>query len=866
MRYFAALLLFCISGHFSAQVFIDVALSQGIVFTYYGEEYGGGVSFVDYDKDGWDDLSFCQFADNARFYRNNNGQFEDAQFFFSNTGQLKHILWVDYDNDNDLDIYATRMWETSSLYENDGNMNFTDVTISAGLFTTEEYMTTGASFGDYDRDGDLDLYLCNYNGPGFSYPYITNYLFRNNGDGTFTDVTAFAGVGNGNRYSFQGLWTDYNHDLWPDLLVINDRIEASNYLYRNNGDGTFSDVSAQSGIGGYNIFSMNASGDDYDNDGDLDVYITNNPTGNLLHRNNGNGTFSEVALSAGVKVFDHTWCAQFFDYDNDTHLDLHVCCSPFWGNPGQNKFFKNNGDGTFNDHIAAAGFNGDQGFSHSSAVGDFNNDGHFDLAISKAAPNLSKLFQCPTSNNSWLKVKLQGTVSNRDGIGSWIELYANNKEYVRYTYCGEGYLCQNSHSEIFGLGSNTSIDSLIVTWPSGLVDSWYNVSVNQNLVLEEGSSYVATINVQGDTDLCAGESVLLLAPQSTSYLWNNQSNANFLLVTEPGEYWCTVVSEWGLEYQTDVVTVTYAPELQLEVLSSNPSCTGYSDGEISLLSNEIDIVEVQWSNENTGAFISDLVAGTYSYSLIDEFGCSEQGSVEIGEPVPLELSLNAINNLCYGDFNGSGEIEIVGGSEPYSISWSNGDGTNLPNGEYTVQVEDNHGCIVSQEFEISSPTEIEITVIAQEASAAFGNGSAEAFVSGGVPPPYDIIWSNGSEGSSIEELTEGFYACVVIDSNGCQLESIFQIVYNGIEEENGSDITIFPNPCNDWLELVSEIPMTSLWITNSMGQSVKEITNLDSKTILQVDTKSLPSGVYYLTTKGPDNLLIFMGRFVKVYE
>jgi hypothetical protein len=864
MRLSILLFICCSVNSLLAQVFTEVSLSQGIVFSYAGGEYGGGVSFVDFNKDGWDDLSFCQNGTSAPFYTNNQGDFGNAEFFFSNFGELKQILWVDYDNDNDLDIFATRMWDVSSLYENDGNMNFTDVTIESGIYSSEEFMTFGASFGDYDRDGDLDLYLTNYNGPGFNYPTITNYLYQNNGDGTFSDVTAFAGVSNGSCYSFNGLWLDYNKDFWPDLLVINDRTSCDNYLYHNNGDGTFTDVSIQSGIGNNFIFSMNNVGDDYDNDGDLDVYVTNNPSGNLLYKNNGNGTFTESATQAGVKVFDHTWAAHFFDYDNDSHQDLHVSCSPFWGNPGQNKFFKNNGDGTFTNHIAQAGFTGDVGFSHSSAIGDINNDGHFDIVIVKDSPTLSRLYQGPTTSNHWLKVKPEGIVSNKDGVGTWIECYVADKQYVRYTYCGEGYMSQNSQSEIFGLGEYAMIDSLVARWTSGIVDTWYNVQADQYLTLVEGSSLAASINSNGIDGVCHGDFVTLSVPGFDQVLWNDGTNSETLDVYQSGEYWCSVVSSNGIIIHTDTIEISVHPLPLWTIETEDVTCFGAHNGLISINSENEENETIIWSNpEWTGFTLENVGPGNYSFEVTNENTCTSGGELAINQPSALESTISVQHNLCFGESEGVASLEITGGTSPYTINWSQSDGLGLADGLYSVEVIDAQNCEVNHEFEVTSPSEIIPEISFTESSLAFGPGTAQASASGGTPT-YSFFWSNNQTGEFVENLEAGFYSCVVTDSNGCSEEVVFEILFNDIRDTyQRDDLIIYPNPFWSELNIACSSDVSSLSIYSGLGQKLSVFTRPKTNPNWQIDLKFLPSGNYFVVGGSVDNKMVFIKKITK---
>ncbi|HRH38059.1 MAG TPA: VCBS repeat-containing protein, partial [Flavobacteriales bacterium] len=254
-----------------AQTFVNTASAQGVDILVNSDFFGSGVSSYDIDEDGWDDLSFATTHDSLFFYRNNMGQLERLPSFADASGETKHVLWVDYDNDGDLDITVSTFTGTLRLYANDGAFHFTDVSEEVGFpqVVAENY---GAAWADYDRDGDLDLYM----GNGVAFGDVNNYsllnhLYQNTGNGTFTDVTLAAGVADSIRFTLQPVWLDYDSDGWPDLYVANDKAFRSS-MYHNNGDGTFSDVTEQTGTGFADDEPMTTSVADFDNDGDLDIY------------------------------------------------------------------------------------------------------------------------------------------------------------------------------------------------------------------------------------------------------------------------------------------------------------------------------------------------------------------------------------------------------------------------------------------------------------------------------------------------------------------------------------------------------------------------------------------------------------------
>lgn len=693
-----------------SQTYTDVADSLDVSAIPNSMQYGSGMSFYDFDKDGWDDLSFTMVDDSLVFYRNVGGAFEKLSSFVYGEGQVKHLVWVDYDNDGDLDFGLTTFEGKYQLYQNDGNFNFTDVSEEVGLLQGEERYY-GMTFADYDRDGDLDMYVTCYEQLGDETFFSRlNHLYQNNGDGTFTNVTNAAGVGDGIRLSFKGVWFDYNMDGWPDLFVINDRV-FKNSLYKNNGDGTFTDVSEEAGIqlGGQD--PMTATVGDFDNDGDLDVYMTNTSApakrGQLLV-NNGDGTFTQSAEDYGLDVFGWTWGAVWVDYDNDTDQDLYVAHGH--PNPGnlniQNFFMESEGGLFFTDITDTIMTGGDSFRSYSNARGDIDNDGFYDIGVLNRAPNDVNIWHNSGNDNHYIKITLTGTASNIMAIGSWIRVYINGLQYTQYTMCGENYIGQNSQHHIFGLRNATVVDSVQVEYVLGHTDTYYNLPADSSYYFTEGDTYTATVQSLGPVTICEGDSVTLDAGEHHQYNWNNGHSERFLTVHETGEFWVTVENEFGVIAHSDTVSITQVPQPFIESEVVQPACFGDSTGWISLENLEgVPPSVVEWNNGMNGAQIDGLPAGMYEYTFTDSNGCVATSEVLVQQPMLLSVLV-----FTFPETNGNdGSISLVinGGESPYtvlvdSVEYAETVIDGLQAGTYAITIIDGNGCVYMQEVVIQS--------------------------------------------------------------------------------------------------------------------------------------------------------------------
>ncbi len=533
--------------------FVDIAREAGLRdIVYYGgvdtvkyivEANGCGVAFYDYDNDGWLDILILNGSRLEGFekgkeptnhlYKNNrDGTFTDVtrQAGLTRSGWAQAVCIGDYDNDGYDDLFIT-YWGKNVLYHNNGDGTFTDVTGRAGVGGDPKRWNSGCTFVDYDRDGKLDLFVagyvdvnlaelplpgkgvnCTWKGvPVFCGPKglkgTTNILYHNNGDGTFTEVSKSSGVLlSGLYYGMTATTTDFNGDGWTDIYVACD--STPSILYRNNRDGTFTDVAVESGVAygedGREQSGMGLAIVDYDGDGLPDIVKTlfadDKPA---LYKSEGSGYFSERSVPAGLHVVTKyvQWGAGLVDFDNDTWPDLFYVtghlypeldrANPDYPYKGPRILFRNLGNGKFANVTEACG----PGLTtpHSSrgcAFGDFDNDGDMDILVMNMNEPPSLIRADVKSEHHWLKVKVIGTESNRTGIGARVRVKTASRTQVQEVQSQSSYYSVNDLRLHFGLGPATRADLVEVRWPTGKFETLRDVPADQLVVVQEGRGIV----------------------------------------------------------------------------------------------------------------------------------------------------------------------------------------------------------------------------------------------------------------------------------------------------------------------------------------------------------------------------------------
>lgn len=517
--------------------------SEKLDFVHRGLEFGGnglaGAAWFDYDNDGLLDLFLPngKTQANALFRNLGDGSFQDvaASAGLEADSGSAGVIAADFDNDGWKDILLTGdgglLQGTAQapllLYRNVGDGTFEDVTNSSGI--TGPRTQLSAAVADIDADSYLDIFIAgsgsiaeNRNDP--------NGMYRNNGDFTFTDISESSGV-NTSLGACAALFSDFDHDRDQDLIVANCNDRLARFtpleLFRNNGDLTFTDVAEEAGVSRKGLW-MGICGSDYDRDGDTDLFVTNIGNGHAFFESQGDGSFVDRTLDVGILPYPFGWGCAFSDFDNDGYHDLFwtgslvgicpprapaapgsSCRTVSWvgegiGNPGT-LLFNDAGSGFSPRETAALPVNLEELFTSGVAHGDFDADGFEDVAVmtDRVPPQLGSparsgrpiLLRNQGNGNGWIRVKLVGSTSNRDGVGSRVIAFTGGEIQSKEVVAGSSMLSQNSQWLTFGLGSGSVVDSVHVTWPTGKTEAFSSVNNHETAVLIEGSGRAVTVGL-----------------------------------------------------------------------------------------------------------------------------------------------------------------------------------------------------------------------------------------------------------------------------------------------------------------------------------------------------------------------------------
>lgn len=802
MKHFYLIILIFNSSLYS-QHFQEMSEELGINYFAAGE-YGSGLSLYDWNEDGFDDVVLLCKDSVPAFFLNNHTGFSRVYFEgITINNDIKSVCWVDINNDGALDLSFNSHLGGPTIYLNQGNFTFVDITESTGIAQRTTDWGFGHCWGDFDHDGDLDLFVANYNWIDFDDGF--NHIYRNNGDLTFDEVSFDIGVDVLKEPTFIGLWLDYNNDNLTDLFVLNDRNQYVNYLYVNTGNDVLSSQGEQTNFS-IIMDSMCATAGDYNNDGYFDMYITNTPGfGNRLFKNNELGAFQETAANLGLQMFEWSWGSVWIDVQNRGWLDLFVVTQPNipFERPGRHFLFTNT---TQSFELAQnAGFEGSEDWTFATARCDFNNDGKPDL-ITHSYDSLGTEIWINDSEDvgNYLKVRIKGTISNIEGIGSRIELLSSFGNQYRYTFCGEQYISQNSQWQHFGLGEMSTIDSLVVKWPSGVIDYYLNVPANQQLVLTEGETYMNQILVsEGALVFCEGDSVILSGGGNyESYQWSTGDSTKFITVSQSDTI-SLVVMDGLLPVNSDTVITQALPIPVGDYLIQNPLCAGANSGSIELVLNtNFDNLQFLWQDGSTEQNRFDLPSGNYSVEVSYNQRCPQVLDFLLENPEPFLLdsiiyNLNTENELCANSYTIQSFYQ--GGTSPYIINW---------------EVRDESGMDLINSYQ----GEILDCVSAEEAR---------------------------------------WVKCVIVDSLGClDSLSILTAPIVSVQELN-NDFKVFPNPSKDVLNIQCKLAINRIQVFNEFG-IVKIENKLEENTkAVKLSLANLKPGNYILAIHHSSNPITY---------
>lgn len=780
--------------------FLKMGPEVAILGSYSSLPYdAGGVSFKDFDNDGWDDLTLCTgIGQPIRFFKNRFGQFEEIFMIQTNLGAHYYSVWIDYDNDNDLDFFSLSDLSGAQLFENNGAFVFTDITANSGFDSLSGSPLRGATFGDFNNDGLVDVYIC-------SYSLISgNNMFFQTPNNTFENVTVLSGTADSLRYSFMGIVLDYNNDGWMDFYVANDGNTSKNSMYKNNGDSTFSDVSVQTGTD-LLLDAMGMSLGDYDGDLDLDIHITDKLDSKVL-RLNSNSTYSEVGTQVGL---DHPsgfgWGTNFFDADLDGDEDLYISTNYVSLSSAPSVLCVNNGQGMFTETFIGS----DSGFSFTNVLGDYNNDRLLDIAVLNSDGQQSNIWQNTLVNpESRFSFKLEGCGNiHKDAAGAIIKVFDGGDSRVFPYHISESYVGQNSDKKVTPILNGVNLDSMIVEWSNGNSSVLYNIQPNQTLVISECEAakplpviLVPNYATQGLVS-CSGDSILLeLDGNYDSVIWSTGETTNSINVTAAGEYDVTVTNQFGVSASSVSVEVLSYETPQYTIITETPDC--FNDGWVQIEPIDSNTTySYQWSNGSTSNFVSNLNVGSYEVTISADGECEQVETITINQPqnsTPLGISATSTDLTCFEDNSGSIEVSVSGGTPPYVYSWTNQCTTSLndsiESGSYGITITDDISCEADTSISLNQPDQILAYIDVTPDTNSIGLGMISLTVIGGTPP-YAISWNDSLSqiGTMASNLINGSYQASISDLNNCSrtLEiTVPNIEITGINEFKSSDGSI----------------------------------------------------------------------------
>ncbi len=629
-----------------------------------------GLAWADYDGDGDSDLFVTNSAgfDNALYRNDGSGTFTSIIAAFTEGGSSQSAAWGDFDGDGDLDLFvANALAENNALYRNDGGDNFTK--IISGDIVNDQGRSFGASWVDYDSDGFVDLYVANIG---------ANFLYKNNGNGTFSSVSV-GDIVEDKENSVGASWVDYNGDGYPDVFVANTTAPGgqNNTLYQNNGDGSFTKILTGPIVSDGGV-SNGGSWGDYDSDGDPDLYVANGAEGfsaeNFLYRNVGNGQFERVFDSGTTDDSRQSYGSSWIDFDNDGDLDLYVANSR-----RDNQLFENDGSGQFTP-VTFVGPVSDGGASIACGWSDYDLDGDLDLFVANAVQQ-NFIYESNIPVGRHMFVQTQGIFSNTFGIGSRIRMKVSLQGsqapvwLVRDILAQSGHNAQQGVSAHFGLGEASVIDSLEILWPNGAVQTMIDVPVQDTLTIIEsnGQSILSGPVVEdeansqdvtwGDYDN-DGDLDLYVANTGPNNLYRNLGDGNFERVTDGDlvtDDQLSTSATW-VDYDNDGDVDLFVTNGSMDVRAANNLYQNNGDGSFlsadagELTGSRFRSFESAWGDlDNDGDL--DVIVANFANPTVVYLNQSD-GTFRSDRQSTISAVANRAFGVSLADYDNDGDLDV----------------------------------------------------------------------------------------------------------------------------------------------------------------------------------------------------------------
>jgi CHU_C Type IX secretion signal domain/FG-GAP-like repeat/ASPIC and UnbV len=781
--------------------------------------------WVDFNNDGWQDLFIGNWANgsggtdgNDDLYKNNgDGTFTRlAGSIVCNDGQANAGgAWGDYNNDGFPDLLVTGVGH-NLLYKNNGDETFTKIT--SGAIVTDVTNSKAAAWADYDGDGYLDVFVAT--SADITFP-AKNALYHNNGNETFTRITEGA-IANDVGDAFDCSWVDYDNDCDLDLFIAN--LNTGNILYRNDGSNGFTKIAQGLGDNG-NLFTTSCSWADYNNDGYIDLALGyGNSTGGVaLFMNNGDGTFVRILTSGITTEGSGARGTAWGDYDNDGDLDLLIVTIQ------KSYLYSNNGDGSFTkideNFIASA---------DAQAVSwcDYNNDGYLDFIVATGIGDLNYLYKNNGEAKNWIEVDARPAFGDHFGLGATVRIPKGNQSRVLSSHSGRGG--QASFVAHFGLGNETHTD-LAITWPSGKREELKNIQSNQKITVHENPPFTTDLNLGKDTVVCNASGLILTTVGGyDAYLWSNNSRTPAIHVDRDGLYWVQV--RYGCSgFFRDSIRVKFDVSLKLDLGADRIVC---KDGPIVLHAGN-RAQTYHWQDGSTDSLLHVNNSGKFWLSAANDCGISSD-TVLVNYVHPPKLDLGADTTLCDGT-----SLTLRVGAGFNDVIWSNGPTTAevdvVRAGTYTVRAT----------FKTCTAKDTISVTFDKMPLSLFGPDPIKACpgepVVLAVHGRFDSYeWSDGSVDSTLSVQESGSYRVLVKNACGKLSDSVRVELLNKQSVFLPNVITPNDDTNNEQFKIDASLVGCNLIICNRWGKEVFQSDNYQNNWAAD----GQPAGTYfYLLTE-----------------